>query len=164
MPACAGIFQRERSRAPLRCSRFDSGDRPFAAVGDGLVPALTAASGDTLPQRDLSPGSLPVAGSRRDTGGLAALPPSPTPPSAHGLSPALRTRICAAQVLARICGFAQAPLGFRGSLSLRRSRIRRVRSLSPGLQIPQRDEPASVLMRDDPHQVANLSPVLPIEN
>jgi len=49
---CAGIFQRERSRAPLRCSRFDSGFRPFAAVGDGLVPALTTASGDTSPERD----------------------------------------------------------------------------------------------------------------
>ena len=36
MPACAEIFQRERSRAPLRCSRFDSGSRPFAAVGRRL--------------------------------------------------------------------------------------------------------------------------------
>jgi len=75
--------------------------RPFAAVGDGLVPALTAASGDTSPQRDLSPGSLPVAGSRRDTGGLAALPPSPTPPFTHGLSPALRSRTCAPTAFAR---------------------------------------------------------------
>lgn len=51
-------------------------------VGDALVPALTAASGDSSSEYDHSPRSLPVAVSDRDTGGLAALPPAPTPPSA----------------------------------------------------------------------------------
>lgn len=64
-----------------------------------------------------------------DTGGLTALPPSPTPPSAHGLSPALHSRNCAAHVLARQLGFAQEPPGFWGSLSLPRSRIRSLRAL-----------------------------------
>ena len=80
---------------------------PFAAVGDGLVRALTAVSGDSSPERDHSPGSLSVAGSGRDTGGLAALPPAPTPPSAHGLSPALRSRTCAANPPARIEGWGE---------------------------------------------------------
>jgi len=49
-----------------------------------LVPALPAASGEPSPQRDHSPGSHPLAGSGCDTGGLAALPPAPTPSSAPG--------------------------------------------------------------------------------
>ena len=76
-----------------------------------------------------------VAGSVRDTGGLAAPPPAPTPPFAHGLSPALRSRNCAmtpparndGSWLARLrhpwFGYAQTPLGLRCSLSLRRSPI-----------------------------------------
>lgn len=72
------------TRLALRLFRSDSGSRPFAAVGDGLVHALSAVSADSSPERDHSPGSLPVAGSGRDTGGLAALPPAPTPPSTHG--------------------------------------------------------------------------------
>jgi hypothetical protein len=67
-------------------SRSDSGSRLFAAVGDGLVHARSAVSGDSSPERDHSPGSLPVAGSGRDTGGLAALPTAPTPPLTHGRS------------------------------------------------------------------------------
>jgi hypothetical protein len=67
-----------------------------------LVPALTDASGDSSSEHDHSPGSLPVAGSGRDTGGLAALPPAPTPSSAHGLSPALRSRTCTTNPPARI--------------------------------------------------------------
>ena len=67
-----------------------------------MVPALTDASGDSSSEHDHSPGSLPVAGSGRDTGGLAALPPAPTPSSAHGLSPALRSRTCTTNPPARI--------------------------------------------------------------
>ncbi len=85
-PADAGNFQRERTGSPLLRSRFDSGfghhcDRRL------LGSALTAVSGDSSSEHDHSPGSLPVADSGRDTGGLTALPPAPTPPSAHSLPP-----------------------------------------------------------------------------
>lgn len=43
---------------------------PFAAIGDGLVHALSAVSGDSSPERDHSPGSLSVAGSGRATPAL----------------------------------------------------------------------------------------------
>ena len=78
------FFQLSLPRSALRRSRSDSASRPLAAVGDGLVHALSAVSGDSSPERDHSPGSLSVAGSGRDTGGLAALPPAPTPPFTHG--------------------------------------------------------------------------------
>jgi len=67
-----------------------------------LVPALTDASGDSLPERNHSPGSLPFAGSGRDTGVLAALPSAPTPFNTHGLSPTLLSRTYAANPPARI--------------------------------------------------------------
>ncbi len=84
MPADAGILPALASAlgTPALPLRFRL--RPFAAVGDGLVHALSAVSGDSSPERDHSPGSLSVADSGRDTGGLAALPPAPTPSSTHG--------------------------------------------------------------------------------
>jgi hypothetical protein len=67
----------------------------------------------------------------RDTAGLAALPPAPTPSSTPGLSPSLRYHTCAPSGPTRHRGDAQTPLGCRCSLSLHRSRIRSERSLSP---------------------------------
>ena len=94
MPAVAGILPAFASAfdAPLLPLRY--GARPFVAVGDGFGSALTAASSKTSPKRDLSPGSRPLASSGRDTGGLAALPPAPTPPFTRGgrLHPAPRLR------------------------------------------------------------------------
>jgi hypothetical protein len=100
-PADAGIDLARAGgfAAPALPLRFRL--RSFTAVGDALVPALTGASGDSSSEHDHSPGSLSFAGFGRDTGGLAALPPAPTPPSAHGLSPALRSRACAANPPAR---------------------------------------------------------------
>jgi hypothetical protein len=44
-----------------------------------LRPVLTDASCDYLPERNHSPGLVPVPGSGRDTGDFAALSPTPTP-------------------------------------------------------------------------------------
>ena len=84
-----------------------------------LGSALSATSGDSSPQRDHSPGSLPVAGSGRDTGSFAALPPAPTPSSTHGRRLHSAPATCAPTALARYRRPAQAPLGWQGSLDLR---------------------------------------------
>ena len=91
-------FRLRQTSPGLSVVAVDPRSRGAHAAGDVLIgvgSALTAVSGDSSSEHDHSPGSLPVAGSGRDTGRLAALPPAPTPPSAHGLSPALRSRTCA---------------------------------------------------------------------
>ena len=80
-------------RAYGRLWRFVARARPFARI----------APGRRLPSRD--------------TAGLAALPPAPTPPSSHGLSPALRSRTCATTVPARASKAAAATHCSIGQLS-----------------------------------------------
>jgi hypothetical protein len=69
--------------------------------------------------------------SGRDTGGLAALPTAPTPSSTPGLSPSPAPAPARWPVPLDPGDDAQTPLGCRCSLSLHRSRIRSVRSLTP---------------------------------
>ncbi len=100
--------RRRGSRALCRFWRFVARARPFARIA-------------------------PFAGCARDTTGLAARPLSPTRRFAHGLSPSLRFAPAPAHFGANSIGDragcasglirpAQAPLGLRCSLSLRRSR------------------------------------------
>ena len=113
----------------------------IATAGDGLVHALSPPPTDqrpsTLIHRDRLLRRLRTRHRR-----LAALPPAPTPPSALGLPPALHCAPPSQPLRSRLMrespGLRPArccPLNRRGafgcSLSLRRSRIRSQRSLSP---------------------------------
>ena len=89
----------EHPRGSPIVHKVDSGLRHLRAF---VLRRANGASCDSSSEHDHSPGSLPVADSGRDTGGLAALPPAPTPSSTHGLSPALRSRTCTTNPPARI--------------------------------------------------------------
>ena len=94
---------------------------------------------------------LLVAGSSRNTGVLAAPSPAPTPPSTHGLSPALRSRTYAANPPARIgrCSRWSARLRLRYAF----------RSNAAGLAVLNPDAPLFVARPPRGHP--RFSPLLP---
>jgi hypothetical protein len=121
--SASGHGHRSGAHAPIPAPAFRCGRRRLVSCAHGRLWRFVA---QAQPFARL----LLVAGSSRNSGVLAALSPAPTPPSTHGLSPALRSRTYAANPPARIgrCSRWLARLRLRYAL---RSSAARLPVLNP---------------------------------